>query len=170
MIVDDLLNDVYSKHVCDLILITQNLFHQGCYYFRDISLNAKYLVLLKIVRDKDQFMYLSCQVYPENRKSLYRAYLDATQRTHGCLVLDLSQDTNDHLRFRNKIFPAEHPPVDYTPIGVKRVKSNYHALHVLKTARHSVRKTIVSNCDKELVNSICECVLNVLNGNVVVRL
>ena len=58
VILDDLLNDAYSKEVCDLftkgshhrnismILITQNLFHQGR-YCRDISLNAKYLVLLK---------------------------------------------------------------------------------------------------------------------------
>ena len=63
VILDDLLNDVYSKEVCDLftkgshhrnisvILITQNLFHQGR-YCRDISLNAKYLVVFKNVRDK----------------------------------------------------------------------------------------------------------------------
>lgn len=64
VILDDLLNDVYSKEVCDLftkgshhrnisvILITQNLFHQGR-YCRDISLNAKYLVVFKNVRDKN---------------------------------------------------------------------------------------------------------------------
>ena len=43
------------------------------------------------------------------------------------------------------------------------MRSNYHALHVLKTATPKLRKAIVSNCDRELVNSICECVLN---GNV----
>ena len=55
---DDQLDFVYSKEVCNLfrkgshhrnisvILITQKLFHQG-QLFRDISLNAKYLVLLK---------------------------------------------------------------------------------------------------------------------------
>ena len=37
---------------------------------------------------------------------------------------------------------------------------------MLKTATPKLRKAIVSNCDRELVNSICECVLNVLNGNV----
>ena len=91
MIIDDLLNDVYSKQVCDLftkgshhrnisvILNTQNFFHQGR-YCRDISLNAKYLVLLKNVRDKNQFMYLARQVYAENSASLYKAYLDATKR------------------------------------------------------------------------------------------
>ena len=65
MILDDLLNQVYSRDVCDLftkgshhrnisvLLLTQNLFHQGT-NCRDISLNAKYLVLLKNVRDKNQ--------------------------------------------------------------------------------------------------------------------
>jgi ABC-type dipeptide/oligopeptide/nickel transport system ATPase subunit len=84
LILDDLLNQVYSKKVCDLftkgshhrnvsvILITQNLFHQGR-FCRDISLNAKYLVLLKNVRDKQQFSYLARQVYPEHSDSLYRA-------------------------------------------------------------------------------------------------
>jgi len=66
IILDDLLNEVYSKDVCDLftkgrrhrnisvILISQNLFHQGR-FCRDISLNAKYSVALKNVRDKSQF-------------------------------------------------------------------------------------------------------------------
>ena len=49
---------------------------------------------------------------------------------------------------------------------MKLMKSNYHALHVLKTARPKLRNAIVSNCDKQLVNSICECVPNVLNGDV----
>ena len=102
MILDDLLNDVYSKQVCDLftkgshhrnisvILITQNLFHQGR-YCRDISRNAKYLVLLKNLMDKNQFMFLARQVNPENSDSLYKAYLEATYRPHGYLLLDLSQ-------------------------------------------------------------------------------
>jgi ABC-type dipeptide/oligopeptide/nickel transport system ATPase subunit len=58
IILDDLLDVAYSKEVCNLftkgshhrnisvILINQNLFHQAN-YCRDISLNAKYLVLLK---------------------------------------------------------------------------------------------------------------------------
>jgi len=65
VIVDDL-NDVYSKQVCDLftigslhrnisvILITRNLFLQGR-YCRDISLNARYMVVFINVRDKKQF-------------------------------------------------------------------------------------------------------------------
>jgi len=127
VIFHDLLNDVYSKQMCDLftngshhrnisvILITQNLLHQGR-YCTDISLNAKYLVLLNNVRDKNQFMFLARQVYAENSASLYKYYLDATQRPHGYLILDLSQDTDDRLRFRTDIFPAEQTNV-YSPIS-----------------------------------------------------
>ena len=48
---------------------------------------------------------------------------------------------------------------------MKRVRSNFHALHVLKRDTPKLRKAIVSNCDRELMH-ISECVLNVRNGNV----
>jgi len=49
---------------------------------------------------------------------------------------------------------------------MKRVKSNYHTLHVTKTAKPTLRKAIIFKCKKELMNSISDCILNVLNGNV----
>jgi len=49
---------------------------------------------------------------------------------------------------------------------MNRVKSNYHTLHVLKTAHPKLRKAIITNCNRELVNNISECILNVLYGNV----
>ena len=49
---------------------------------------------------------------------------------------------------------------------MKRLRSNYHALHVLKAATPKLRKASLSIFDKQLVKSICEFVLNVLNGNV----
>ena len=49
---------------------------------------------------------------------------------------------------------------------MKRLRSKFLALHVLKTATPKMRKAIISSCDRELVLSMCECVLNVLNGNV----
>ena len=76
---DDLSNDTYSKDVCDIftkgshrrnisdILIAQNMFHQGKYY-RDISLNATYIVLLKYVRDREQFSHLARQIQPHYSK------------------------------------------------------------------------------------------------------
>jgi len=105
VILDDLLKDVYSKQVCELftrgshhrklsvILITQNLFHQGR-FCRDISLNCHYIVVFKNVRDKKQFTFVASQVYPEDSVGLYNAYLDATKEPYGYLVLDLTQNTN----------------------------------------------------------------------------
>jgi GTPase SAR1 family protein len=131
IILDDLLHTAYSNQVSILftrgshhrntsvILITQNLFHQNK-HSRDISLNAKYLVVLKNVRDKKQFSHLAQQVYPEDSDSLYKAYLDATKKPHGYLVLDLAQKTDDRLRFRTHIFPSKKSTphvVVYAPVG-----------------------------------------------------
>jgi hypothetical protein len=70
------LNEVYSKDVCDLftkgchhrnvsvLLITRNIFQQER-FCRTISLNTKYTVALKNVRDKNQFLYLARQVHPK---------------------------------------------------------------------------------------------------------
>jgi ABC-type dipeptide/oligopeptide/nickel transport system ATPase component len=81
IILDDLLYVAYCKVLCNLftkgshhrnisvILITQNLFHKAN-YCRDISLNAKYSVLLKDVWDNQQFMSLARQVHPEGPNQL----------------------------------------------------------------------------------------------------
>jgi len=37
---------------------------------------------------------------------------------------------------------------------------------MLKTAEPRLRKALTTNCNKELVNCVSECVLNVLNGNI----
>jgi hypothetical protein len=73
-------------------------------------------VLLKNVRNKNQFSHLPRQVFPKDSVGLYKAYLDVTAKAHGYLVLDLSQDTDDLLRFRTHIFPGEVPPIIYTPL------------------------------------------------------
>jgi hypothetical protein len=74
-----------------VILITQNLFQQGR-YCRDISINAKYIVLLKNVRDENQFTHIARQVFPEDSVGMYKANLDATAKPQSYLLLDLSQD------------------------------------------------------------------------------
>jgi len=46
------------------------------------------------------------------------------------------------------------------------MKTNYHTLQVLKMADPKLRKAIISKCNRELVNCMSACVLNVLNGNI----
>jgi hypothetical protein len=121
-----------------VILNTQNLFHQGK-YCRDISLNAKYIVVLKYVRDREQFSHLARQVLPHDSKGLSDAYLNATEEPHGYLVLDLSQDTNDRLRFRTCIFLEEEPPVFYVDIGNETRKRKFS--HPSRAKKRSAKIT-----------------------------
>jgi hypothetical protein len=105
---------VSHHHNISVILITQNVFHQSK-HCRHISLNAQSLVLLKNVRDRSQFSRLA-QVYQKHSVDLYDSNQPATAKPHGYLVLDLSQDINVLLKFRNEIFPDESPfPLIYAP-------------------------------------------------------
>jgi len=49
---------------------------------------------------------------------------------------------------------------------MKRIKSNYHTLQVLKTSNPKLRKAILTNSKGELVKTLSECSLNLLRGNV----
>lgn len=101
VVLDDLMLETYNKQVCELftkgshhknlsiILLIQNIFHQGK-YCRDISLNAKYLVLFKNPRDKSQITPLARQIFPEKTREFVRVYNEVTSRPHGYIVLDLT--------------------------------------------------------------------------------
>src|SRR5215469_16110157 len=125
-VLDDLMDSAYSTKVSELftkrshhrnislILITQNLFHQGR-SSRDISLNSKYITVFKNPRDKTQIVHLARQVYPENVSSFHKTYLEVCKDPHTYLFLDLTQSINDLLRFRTKIFPDETTEV-FAPV------------------------------------------------------
>lgn len=46
-----------------------------------------------------------------------------------------------------------------------RVKKNLHFLKVLHSAKPGVRKAILQKADKDLIDTICECLHNILRGN-----
>jgi hypothetical protein len=118
IVLDDLMDSAYSTKASELftkgshhrnislVLITQNLFHQGP-SARDISLNSKYLVVFKNPRDKTQIVHLARQLYPENISSFHKIYLDVCRDPHTYLFLDLTHSVNDLPSFRTKIFPDE---------------------------------------------------------------
>lgn len=116
IILDDLMtNKEYEPRICDLfikeshhknisiIFICQNIFYQSR-LARTISLNAKYLAIFRNVRDKSQFLPLARQLHPENPSELLRIYKQCTSRPYGYLLIDLTQETPDLLRFRTHIF------------------------------------------------------------------
>jgi len=124
-------------------------------------------VALKNVRDKKQFMYLASQVYAEDSLGLHNDYLDATQEPFGYLLLDLTQTTNDGLSFRTNIFPYELTPLTvYSYVGDEACEYELSQSAGAEDSRPEIGKAIISKCNKELGNSISECVLNVLNCNI----
>lgn len=123
-ILDDLMRDAYNSKTSDIftkgshhrnisvILVVQNIFHKGN-HARDISLNAKYLVVFKNPRDRQQFNFLARQIQPEDTHELLRVYNEVTRKAHGYLIIDLSQEINDLLRFRTDIFNPKYTAVCY---------------------------------------------------------
>jgi hypothetical protein len=144
----DLFTKISHHRNISVILITQNLFHQGK-FFRDISLNAKHIVVFENVRDREQFSHLARQVLPHDSKGLSDAYLNATEEPLGYLVLDLSQDTNDRLRFRTCIFPEEEPPIFYVDISNETRKRKF-------SHPSRAKKTLGQNYEKQLDQTATE--------------
>ena len=81
-------------------------------------------------------------------------------------LLDLTQDFEDRQRFRTKVFKHEYPPIIYVAKDDETHKGELSHSIRSKNAKPKLRRAIISDGGKELINSINECVLNVLNGNI----
>ena len=86
-----------------VMYIVQNLFHRGKHH----SLNAHFMVLLKNPRDVSQIIALAHQMYHRRTQFFLEAFVRATARPHGYMVIDMKQNTPDILRLRTFIFPGE---------------------------------------------------------------
>lgn len=107
---DDRVTKLFTKtsHHRDvsIIYIVQNLFSKNKEN-RTISLNAQYMVLFKNPRDASQITHLAKQMYPGHIKYMQEAFGDATSESYGYMLVDLKQDTPEHMRLRTHIFPGE---------------------------------------------------------------
>ena len=70
---------IYSLkvHISSIIFIVQNLFSQHR-DIRDISLNARYLTIMKNPRDKQHVTSLDSQIFPGRERFLTQCYENAT--------------------------------------------------------------------------------------------
>jgi len=115
MVLDDLIHECKNKNMqrvfvrgshhnnLSVVYLTQNAFEPGQ---RTISLQCKYICLLKNPRDNAQYQYLGRAMNRgKNCPALDMAYKDASNTPYGYIVLDFSQKQNDLLRVRNSLFP-----------------------------------------------------------------
>jgi hypothetical protein len=96
-----------------VFFLTQNLFMPGK-YARTISLNCRYVILFRSVRDSKQIISFGSQVYPGKSKYFKDAYEKATSVPYGYLLIDMSPSTPDKYRLRTHILPGEETAV-YLP-------------------------------------------------------
>ena len=96
---------IYSHHYrFGVIFTTQNLFHKG---LKELSLNAKFIVLFQNCRDKIQVSYFLRQIYSQKYKSVLQAYINATISSHGYLLIDLRCEMHKIERIRTNTFPGK---------------------------------------------------------------
>ena len=123
IVLDDLLKEcMNSKDVtdmftraahhkrCFIIYITQNLFPSGK-EARTRNLNTHYYAIFKNPRDKSQFEILARQVAPRGSKALIEIFQAATEKPHGYLFIDFTQECPEEFRFRSDIL--KNPMIIY---------------------------------------------------------
>lgn len=100
-----------------IILITQNLFPR-VKQFRDISLNAHYLILFRNNRDLSQATCFARQAFPGRGKYFLDAYKKATTEPFSYLLIDVHPRTLEEHRLRQSLFP-ELGFINYVYLPVK---------------------------------------------------
>lgn len=91
-----------------VFFLSQNIFFRSSIY-RDISLNATYIIVFKNPRDSQQIGTLARQISPGNSKFIVDSYKEATNKPFSYLLFDNHQTTPNLLRIRSNILPSEWP-------------------------------------------------------------
>ena len=89
-----------------IIYLLQNMYNAGTSQ-RTVSLNKHYNVVFNNPQDARHFRCLASQMHPGDFYWRIGAFLDATAKTHGYLVLDHQPKTDDGKRVVSNILPGE---------------------------------------------------------------
>lgn len=119
IIIDDLMNEMNknssfenlfikkSHHLnISVIFLVQNLFYNAK-NMRTVSLNCKYMILMKNPRDTQQIKYINRQLF-DTKKFFIDAFKDATKEAYGYIRVDNSPDTPEFLRITSHLVPLNN--------------------------------------------------------------
>ena len=151
------LSTIYIKH---------SPFHQSN-LGRDVVLKNTHIVLFKSPRDVTQVTTLGAQLGLGSE--LVDWYRDATSVPFGHLLLDLSPRTDDRLRYCTN--SGSVPSKFYIPERLKHLR-NLDDEHTKSLYSPSVpiafrkcKSHFFQSCPKEFIRFLCECIVNLLKGN-----
>ena len=108
---------VQSRHYnTSTFILFQSLFPPNK-LARQISLNVKYLHIHKNPRENAQILTLARQLSPGSSRWIVDAYHKITEEPYQCLLIDLTQDREEKLRYRSHYLPNEGPMRVWGPKG-----------------------------------------------------
>ncbi len=108
---------VQSRHYnTSTFILFQSLFPPSK-LARQISLNVKYLHVHKNPRENAQIQTLARQLSPGSSKWIVDAYHKITEVPYQCLLIDLTQNREESLRYRSNYLPEEAPMRVWVPMG-----------------------------------------------------
>ena len=103
---------VKARHLkVNLFLLAQALFQPGNQFMRQISLNVSYIHMFRNNRDLSQFSTLAHQLLPGKSAWLKEAFYEVTKKPYTCLLINLTVDCAESLKFITNFLPSEFPPI-----------------------------------------------------------
>ena len=151
------LSTIYVKH---------NLFHQSK-LGRDVELQNTHIVLFKSPRDVMQVATLSTQLGLGSE--LVDSYRDAASVPFGHLLIDLSPRTDDRLRYCTNTGPFPQNFISRTERNSQKFWTMntqiFSTLQVFQSFCNKCKSHFLQTCPKEFIRFLCECIINLLKGN-----
>ena len=111
----DLFTQISHHNNQSVIILSQNLYTKG-EIIRDLNLNSHYVIIFKSPRDQRQVMALGNQIKPREINYFMSSYEQATESSHGYLLIDNRQETREDFRLRTRIIPTEESNYKFRPI------------------------------------------------------
>ncbi len=132
VVIDDFMTQI-DQDLVDIVTVQSRHYHTSTFILfqslfppnrlaRQISLNVKYIHIHKNPRENAQILTLARQLSPQNNRWIVEAYHQVTREPHQCLLIDLTQQREEHLRYRSHYLPREFPTRVYLPPGTAFTK------------------------------------------------
>lgn len=131
VVIDDFMSQI-DQDMVDIVTVQSRHYNTSTFILfqslfppnklaRQISLNVKYLHVHKNPRENAQIQTLARQVSPKNNQWIVEAYHHVTAEPYQCLLIDLTQQREEMLRFRSHYLPKELPMRVYMAAGAMTI-------------------------------------------------
>lgn len=118
-VIDDFMSSI-NKDLDEIVRVTSRHYNTSTFILfqslfpphklaRQISLNTKFLHIHKNPRENSQIQFLARQIQPKTYQWIVDIYHKITEKPYTCLLVDLTQQCPNHLRFRSDYLPHEFP-------------------------------------------------------------